>query len=834
LPQEAAKLYQSAMSQYRTGRNWSQARPLLEQYVRQYGTAENVPLAYLQLADCANRLKDAKGFDAALSEVIRRFYGSGYWFVAYATKLKVAREAKDREEYLRLLESMVRYSIQVPVELRPMHSQFWRHGGSGWGGYDARSLKPGGASGGGGEWVEDVLWAAETETAARRALRALSATFHRRGDDLPAAWQHAHYLLLRRTGQDKPAEKVLQDYIKSWGDNRGLIQLLTRHAEYLEARKDEQAAEAVLADIAKRFPTPEAPEEALMAEVRSAAEAGEYDKFAALAGKSLETYGLLHSREILSLWTSLAKARHATDATAMADLLKVLDRIHPDTLHAWRRAKAAKRVELHLFAGKAEQAANAAEFYLRDSEWAPATLKRLEDLAKEHQAFEPLLAKAREKYGIPLPKPEGPAAKLLEQLNTRLKDDQVRHAEEIGEELFTKHKAAAATIEGLKALVDYYFKKVLPVPRDKWMKRMIEAYTHHPLTYAVLRTQVAAAEAAKREDAALAARRALLERFPAAVGYEEQLRHMKPDAERQEALARERWGGGAARGDVRSMERLARYSEEARDKGEKGLGDFWAAQAKRFAGTKVEITCLRRALGHYNHPHRPPIWDEAAKTIEALRKQTLDPALRWRMEFADVNLLIRKRDAKAAFEALDARITGKRTYRDLSRRLDVASLGAVLATEDYARKGLDLAAKLRRCCFTTRDADAIDLMLAVLHKAVKDLPGAAGHYLSIVYRGPWPARRRAFLSDALKCLERAPAAYTAAVNKYVGAVGRAQDLIPPLLAALGSYYLKHGNAGAAAGVRGRLASSYLASRALDRLDGLLIEARKKMMQKGKR
>ena len=114
------------------------------------------------------------------------------------------------------------------------------------------------------------------------------------------------------------------------------------------------------------------------------------------------------------------------------------------------------------------------------------------------------------------------------------------------------------------------------------------------------------------------------------------------------------------------------------------------------------------------------------------------------MAFADINLLVHKivtqtlgegstaAEGRALLGALNERIPAGASFRDLSLRLDFAAVGAALGKSGLPREGAKLAQRLGKVCSTSRDAGAIEMMLAGMHSAIKNHLGAAGHYLRIV------------------------------------------------------------------------------------------------------
>jgi len=817
-PEKAAALYETAMSQFKAGR-FDQARPLLEEYVRVHPTTEQIPKAYLQLAYCCRHLKDTDGWSKALDQVIQRFYSSGTWFLASGEKLAEARITKNREAFLRELQKMLLRSREVPLDLRPIPDHYHTHGRS------RQDL--GEARGKGKAWPDDLLWAADTKPRAQLVLRLLQPTLRRVGVGLEPDWQIVHVLLLQRTEQAELADKTFEEYVTSWHGHPKGIALLEGYAEYLKGSGDEETAEPVLARIEEEFPDVQpAPAQKLLAEMQAAAETGDYGDFADLARRSLRDYGFVYQKSIVSTAMTLAKAAAERDASVVADAVKLLDEAYPDKYKAWRRAKAEQKVDLYLALGRAQPAVGAAEFFLGDDEWSPATLRRFEGWAKKHPPFEPLLAKAKEKYGIPNANPDSPAAELLEQLKTRLADDQVRHAEEIGEQLFTKHTKTAEAIEAVKRLVEYYFKQVAPEPRDRWVSRMVETYPRHPLTHSVLRTQATAAKAAQRGDVESQTWRLLSDRFPAAVSDDTRLQYLKGlTDEQRKSLYEQQYGPAGARGDGRSLGILAVRAEGVDGSSRKAKGDYWMEQAKRFAGTQVELECLQQARGQY-WPGRGPVHVEGAQAvIQAMQKVQWHPRLQWQIEFDEVDLHSRTSDGQAALDAMNAMLKDDRKYRDLSDRVKFEQLGKALGKAKLVEEADALAERLNRVCLGVKDPREIKLMRAAARDAAGQNPEAGKLMLEVVREHPWPSLMHERFMQAAGLLRGSPE-YPRAAEEYIRAIHNAQDLLPGVWFSLADFYMRHKHPAFRDAAR-TITSRYPASRARGRLDDLITKLREK-------
>ncbi|MHC4716891.1 MAG: tetratricopeptide repeat protein, partial [Planctomycetota bacterium] len=182
--QKAAQVYASALSAMRA-RQYRQAVGLFEKYVKTYASHEHVPVGYLLLASCRETLKDDDAYETALTDVTRRYTGSPAWFTAYKHLLDRARQGKDPDAYLRLLESMVRPLVQAPWRIGGRIS--WDHGHYRHNEYNGRQFWPHAAHlqtilhepG----WVMGVAEMADTEQRAGRALQVLAKNFRKRRNE---------------------------------------------------------------------------------------------------------------------------------------------------------------------------------------------------------------------------------------------------------------------------------------------------------------------------------------------------------------------------------------------------------------------------------------------------------------------------------------------------------------------------------------------------------------------------------------------------------------------------------------------------------------------------
>ncbi len=878
LGQEADKLYETAESQY-AGKQYADAIPLFERFVKSYSSHENVPIAYLQLAHCRRAQKDMPGYLAALDEVIRRHFGSAAWYTAYGAKLKYLKSQGKNDEYLTQFEAMVRRLGEAPLELdskvavrvgRYLRARYdfdvWRRPLAPTAGMLQPVIKDGG-------YVLDVVEMADTKDRAQRALRVIMATLRRRAKELPPDWQYAHVELLRRTSSDQQAEKLWNDYLSGWGSDLRAASMWVIRAEQFQKRAGKlrdgvvAAKQEIDAEARKNKVKPKYPSE-LDARI---AQADALDKMSDEAWdrllKSYAAFGGLYrpmrdrlnylnrrnrfddyvkvlrpflkrfnykggwwqtvmSRMVsLAIWSSEDAA-----GTRAAEALKVLDEF-PVTSHRERnRLYLFWRLRLYLKLNQTDQAVKIARTLTSSDHWGAEVWWYFLSLSRRNDAFKPVVEAARKTYGVPVEDPDGKAAGMLKELRQRLRDDQTRHAEEIVEEMYNTHRKDAATIEAVKAMVDYYYGKLLAKPRDKWMSRMIVAYPKHPLTEEVLRTQLNAMRAARRYKRVVSTWETIKARFPGIMNASHgnirvECYKAANDVEGCERFVWKYWDGEIRSGDEYVMQRVLRITASLHGWDNKFRGDTWMRMKKMVAGTPAELMCARNAwvayyMGPYypSHDMRRVHFDLAGPLNAELANQKIDPSVSWRMAYADVNFLAHQENGKGALDAFNAK-PKQRKYRDLSLRLDFYRLGVALGKSKMGRRGLALADALKRQCFTSRDRHAVELMKAGIYSGAEQPALAARHLLNVVYSSPRPARMYRIFRMAIGLLRPDPNRYFSEVTRYTNKIAAVQELVPRVLYRAGYRLSGLPNEKAyLARIRSLLASRYPASGARYRLD----------------
>jgi hypothetical protein len=834
----AAKLYETASSQY-SARAYNQAEPLLEKFVREYGTNENVTVASLQLAHCRKELKDEEGYKRALQQILNRFPGSPAWLIAQGALLKLAKADEDADEYFRLLDGLGGRSGVLPLDLlADVRMSGWlskrRYYGGGL--FDADLLRgrpvrdePG--------WIMDVAAMATTPEYAERALKALKITLQKRAGGLPSDWQHVHVRLLRKADKLDEAQKAFDDYVAGWGDDPRVIELWKLEMKHGPMAKDEDAKEAVLLKLLKQFPGAGDLEEMLRGRLYGRRDAP-YEEYTPLARLYLDTYhdGWLYGH-VVDQWVSKAVALAGEgDPSKIEPTMAMLDAVayqeHPD----WKLKLLNRKIDLHRAAGRTDKAVELARKLVDRKYWSADTWERILSLAKADKAFVSVENAARKEFEIPRVNPVSPAFALLNRLKLRLQDDQVRHAEEIGEKLWSEHREDAATIRAVKLLADYYFEKVLPEPRDKWIARMVDVYHDHPLTESVLANQITAEGAARRYDRQARAIDKAIERFPSSEmarhSYRKRFRCFSAENDEEGALAfaRKVYGPGAEAGDMHDLKELAEH-ELGRDSDYKERGDYWMDKAEKLEGLRQRARCLNEALEHYfirpayhSRGRDEPYVEQSLKVIKLLQEQELNAVIRWKLAFADAALLAHQGKVEEAEKALAERL-GEAKVRDLSLRMDLPGLGAAYGEAAKAKSdagklkaGQELARRLRKQCPSYRDQGSIELMLASMYASADQDAQAARHLLALVHEHPRPARMSHYADRAFYHLRRgAPGQYPPELEKYLREVARVPELVPDKLYDLGRFLLGK-RSSAVMQVHRRLVQQWPASSYRDKLE----------------
>jgi len=854
---EAARVYQTAMSQYRA-REWRQALGLLEEFLKKYPTNENIPVAYLQLAYCKHVLKDPEGRDKALEVAIRRFPGSPAWFLAHGFKLRQALGAKKNDDYISLLEAMLRSTRRIaPLRLgedisfnhrsyyfRESFSRVkWMRHHHNWS-YDYWGLAspfryPG--------WALDIVSAADTEDRAKKVLKALEATLRRYDKQLPPDWQFVHVALLRKAGQAEKADALFKGYAESWGKDPRAVGLWLLEGFAAQARKDEKTATAVFDHLIKAHPGGYVLREALAQRLSHLYRTGQYVPYTTLARFYLKTYPLSrHRGGVISQWVQLARRTAAKKKPEMyAEVMKMLDEAGGDENLDWRRTKLRWQFTLHMDLKQYAEAAKIVEELLSEKHWTSGHLSTYQRYVKTDKAIAKAVEDARKRYGIEPIDAKSPAAKMLADLKGRIKDRQLRFMEEIGEEMFSKHRKDPATIEAGRLLVEYYYSQVLVTQRDKWMKRMIVSYPRHPSTEHVLNRQIAAYGAARDYAKMAGSLDQAAQRFGGrglSHWYRQRIQcyNAAKDEVGRVNYVKRVFADRLKKGDMAAQIELARYEVAVYQREDaKSRGDHWMRVAKKLAGTQGEVRCLYEAyLSYFYRPwhHRTAkreniCWNEARQAVTMLARQSVDPQMAWQVRFRDVDLHVYQGKAVAAIAALEAHLRDTKKPRDLGRYVGLTALGSVIGRGKQLRKGVNLIKKLRSACWTKADENALDAMHGEMYRAVGQPARGAGYYMKIVDRAPFPMAAYGSFRQVVRCLNEAGYTKTpSAITRYIAKIPRVQDYVPGLLYQSGYAYFRTKRRGIMS-IRGKLAKQYPASGPRGQLEKLIASAIAKEREK---
>jgi len=825
----AARLWRSVKSTMGSG-HWRQAEGLLQEFISKFGSHENVPAAYLYLAKAKRTLNDPNGEAETLDATIRRFGGSPVWYAAYARLLERRRLKNDRDGFLDTFEKMLSRLKFMPLDfsLRAKAGEnatwFTGPGGVGWRAPEFSWVRGVGASIG---IQRDLLWVADTPERMERVFKLIGPSIARYPpDQLPIGWQFGYVLLLEKAGKGEQAEKLFQTYAKAWGDDpRGMV-LWALRARHLQAAKDYKGAEAIFQHLVKNYMGYTSLSAMLRPWFAYLYQQQRYHDFVPLAKKYLEVYPWGRDRKtVLQYWLSMLRTPAVKgDLEALADTHSVLDKYYgPKSLF-----KRTWLIDLNIAMNNPAQAVELARPYLNDDEWSRQTYALLKAYAARCKPFQALVDEADKKYRIfaPDPDPNSEPVKLLAELKDRIKDNQVRHMEEIGERIFSKHRDTHEAVEALKLLADYYFKKVIAKPRDAWTRRMIQAYPRHPDTQKVLATHVQSMRASRLYHQMGDALDLFKRRFPTArppfswYGYRMEAYSAIKNVRGPAALvlkARKALAARAHTGNFAAIQALARFeipklaAEEGMDPNSAQIGGYWMKLAKKHQGTRTELHCLWAAYNAYfTYPwaHRSRgkvvLEDEALDALARLQTQTMDPEVRWNLRFADVGVFLAQWKVEEALRRLKRKFKNGEKVRDVRLRFNFAHMGQAIARDKKVlADGLEYAGELRKICFTQADQNAIAVMEAEAWYYAGAKAKTMKFYLDRALKDPWPIHGYSSFQRAYSCaVQISPAAAKRVTDRYLNRISRCQATVPRM-----------GNRYPSSASRGRLEAAYDAFKA---------------------
>ena len=143
----------------------------------------------------------------------------------------------------------------------------------------------------------------------------------------------------------------------------------------------------------------------------------------------------------------------------------------------------------------------------------------------------------------------------------------------------------------------------------------------------------------------------------------------------------------------------------------------------------------------------------AAKAAIALRKQTLDPELRWKMQFEDINMYTQSRAPEGAIKAL-AKLRKRLKsgyYPNISDRLDLPNLGIAIGTNQLEIKGQGVVNKIKGFCKSRDDNTDFLIMLANMRRTSGKFAAAGSLYLKAGAGQLRPIDRWDYHQNAVGC-----------------------------------------------------------------------------------
>ncbi|MFB3892758.1 MAG: hypothetical protein ACE15C_12125 [Phycisphaerae bacterium] len=828
--EKAKKLWEGAYSRFQ-GQSWDQAKPLMEDFVKQCVDHENAPQAFMALAVCRLNTKDTPGYEAATDEVIRRFPLSHYWFIAYSSRMKQALAAKQPEQYIKLLENMLARAPEAPWSLADdiynatLYPHYWHQDGRRYPCDPYAFMLHAYVNWDYPNWILTVPRVATTPELAKRALAALTKTFNLHKKDMPPEWQTVHVALLRQSGQEQQADKQFQDYLADWGDDPRASAFLVLMANHAQAVKDDKTADECWDTLVKKygnFGGLGIPSYNRLSYLQQKDRFDDYLKLMPVYFKTDADQHGYRTGQAASWCIGMAQRKAATgDASRCEPAMAAVEANYGLKDHfARQRNILIWKIDLLIRQKKADEAAKLAEELISDKQWCADSYNSIKQWAAANEPFKALVESAKKKWGIPDLDPRSKAGELLEQLKTRLKNEEPRFAEEIGEEMWNNHRADAATIEAVKALIDYYFAKLTPDLRDKWIDRMISQYKSHPLTQAVLITRVQAEQAAKSYDKVAVALDTLFSRFPPTMlnndyyGYRIGCFSAAKDSKGALEYARKNYGAWANAGDINAIHRIVDAVGNANMKGyypdNRAVGEAWMTFGKALGDTRAGLYCTANAWNayfwsqYYAYLYADRICMPEGKTLtDALMAQTFDPDVQWRTAYGDINylavsvnikpgpaepnkpdtnLVAAQEDAKKMLALLNQRLKTGQKIRDLSMRLDFYGVGAALGRAKMLREADELGNKLKTIIVTERDEHGLDILLGAAHAGAGDFAVAADHYLNVVHDSRWPADCYGLLNIALGWLRQARSPRVQAeLERYLNSIPNIQEMIPRII-----------------------------------------------------
>lgn len=832
LSEQAVKVYREALSQMHV-KQYQQAADLFSQMIKRYGTNENVPDAQLYLAVCLRGQELDDDYIKQLDLCERIYAGTEVELLAINGKLSYYAAKKDADNYIATLKELCGPTGHKAVDEYMLDPGEFHYRGTNMAGprrYFATSFR---------DHLDDLCKKPEV---AQQVLDLMAGTFKKGPGYLPQEWFWTHVHLLYRAGKAEEAKKQFDAYDAYWGTDVRNAKLWFAYGEYLRTEtKDLPAARKIYEEVMKKWEgtLDDGAGEAGYQLARMLETEKDPQPFIDMATPFTKRYKTTNWGNGVRAMLHKKAMELAPSDKKMADLaFAMFEEDMLDLLPQEQAASIEKQIDLAVTL-KMEDKAKALFTQMLDPKvWGGWTYGRALALAKRHTMLQPQLDALRTKYLIKDPVADSEPAKLLAQLKMRMADDQMRFAEEIAEELFTKHTEAAETMDALKLMVDYYFKQVMPEPRDKWMGRMISTYEYHPDTEQVINQRCVASQAAAEYDQVAQDTELAIQRFPASqyrgnwVSYRIKAYEAAKDMQGKYKLMEKEYGPRIRSGNIYSLQLLinAIPIAEGEDAGAKRAA-AWMGWADKFGEVHPALSCLAQARSAFESLK---VWDKAHIASNRLRTQKIDPAVAQAYEFDDIDLYIAAQDHEKVVAAA-ARLPQQPKPRFRSgRRFSLGSVGTSFGKLKRIGPGKSLAARLQKLYDAPEDINGVDYFMASMFVAANDTygptPEAGKHYLNIVERTmPPDIAYRVFTSALYHHPENLDPVRM--IDDYLKLIPRAHHLRPDLIKRQGEYYIAQ-KSNKALATQGALTRGYPASKARDEFDDRIERIRK--ASRGKR
>lgn len=819
LYEAAATLWKSSLDQYKAG-HWDQAQPLLEEFARKYDGNENAPRALTYAAICALKQDKQKDFERLVDFCIQKYPNTPEWLACFGAKLHEYREQDQPEEYMKNFFRMISITKVLYTDVSFFQKRFWGHGN-----YDPEfqvefegqtdiSILPETNS-----WQEDILWAAQDPDRAKKMLSVLTQTFQGQDNRLTPSLQYLHYRLLVLSGDTDKAAETMQEYLETWDNDprQATLKLFVlwdwkiHGVSYPDA---EQFWDTLLSRYAK-IPSLSPFFGSLMTELMDK----DHEDPEALV-EVTRAYFQAHDPSAWNIdgaredrWEDLAQyaKRKAKNSPEVSDsILALMEEIPSDSVgdrvkRLWLKMGILEKLDRGDALGK-----TAAEL-LNEENYSGKNYYQLlghgrgrrTNYVEKFPAVAKTVAEAETKWNIAAVDKNSDAGKLYQDFQKRMKDDRIRIAEELAEELSRKHRNDPATAEALYELTGYFFQNLMPEQRDKWAETMVKLFPRHPRTEEVIQNQITAAKAAKQPDSALPWLKQLGEHFPGARD-EKWLDTFtwayktKESSKDVLAVTNVYYGKAADAGSLVARQHILKARFEARgfERDDKvGKAGFWQSLAAEVKGTFLEAWCYEQAFqAGYSGPNRDTSeYGVCSAAVDGLMQQNANPFAQWTYRFAKVNVACYVNQPLPAKTELDAILSSlPESIPDLSDRLDMPALGSALGKAQMLQDGEAYIKQFQTKTFTHKDQWSLTLMKAAMHAANDDPATSARLKLDVVYKLGSPARGFDLFNSAFRDMGRADGSinWHAETYRYFNLVRTNPNVAAPVLGMLAERYMR--------------------------------------------